>query len=181
MEKEERRTSDATGWQVHGEEGVPQDLLIVRSMLQGLPKVCCPDGFGVRLQRRLAEADAGGSKARGAQRNWSLGWAGVGLGFATALVIAVVAFDLNVKQTPSGVAQGGAIIPAPVAVTTSVPASPSAQGKVTATVPETQQVSAPQLAQEQTSKQPGVAKDSTPQTPTSLPEGLYHVVGGNEK
>jgi hypothetical protein len=175
VENEDRRTSDAAHWQVKGEEGVPQDMLMVRAMLQSLPKANCPDGFETKLQRRLA-GEFAEPKARLAQRNWSLGWAGVGLGFATALVIAVVAFDVNFKAPANSVTAGGLAIPAPVATSGSVP-QPS-QTPVHEVSAPVEQTGVQQLAQEQP-KSGGAVKDTTPRSPTALPEDLFHVVGGN--
>jgi hypothetical protein len=179
VENQERQTSDAAYWQINGEEGVPHEIMMVRSMLQDLPKVTCPVGFDMRLQRRLA-GDLDMPKARNTQRNWALGWTGVGLGLATALVIAVVAFDINFSGAPAGaVISGGAALPAPNVVNTTV-AQPMATPSQDLATPVSEKMNAQQLAQDQT-KKPVIGKDSTAPTPTTLPDGIMHMVGGNEK
>ena len=82
-----------TGWSA-GEEGVSPDLLAVRSVLRGLPTLKCSSGFEYRLQRKLSGEESG-VRVAGPVRNWTLGWAGAGLGFATALAIAFFAFDIS--------------------------------------------------------------------------------------
>jgi hypothetical protein len=103
----------------------------------------------------------------------------VGLGLATALVIAVVAFDTNFSGSKGGVVSGGAAIPAPTAI--SLPAAttpPVAAPDLTS--PATDKASTQQMAQEQT-KRTVTGKDSTSPSPSSLPDGLIHAVSGNEK
>lgn len=163
-------------YQQEGEEKTSPELMKVRNLLIYLPRVNCPAGFEYRLQRRLNEL---GHNVRPTRERfgWGMGWAGLGLGFTAALVIAVVAFDFSFTS-PHVVGAG------PVATSTvELQNSPT-------------QASAPNIAKEpvysQTDQQPvsniesdqqmlAAKKDSNTakNPPTNLPDNLYHMVGGN--
>jgi len=159
-----------------GEEGVSADLLVIRSMLKSLPTVNCAPGFEYRLQNRLS-ADEAGVRSGSSVRNWTLGWAGAGLGFATALAIAFFAFDLNVKSpsvpmvnnsTLTGVSQNG-------------PSSPVTP-QVVSVPRETHPMTSPQTALSE--KQIAQAKEDSmkkaPPSKVDLPQDYMHVVGTNQ-
>ena len=97
MEKKTVNRLEGSPYAMVGEDGVPAELLKVRSALRSLPHVACPVGFEFRLQKRL-EGNLEQPKNIGFSRGWMLGWSGAALGVATAMVIAVVAFDFNSKS-----------------------------------------------------------------------------------
>jgi hypothetical protein len=160
-----------TGWS-EGEEGISPDLLAVRSALRGLPKLECSTGFDYRLQRKLNGEEPGVRRA-GSPRSWTLGWAGAGLGFATAMAIAFFAFDLGghgVVPTVApiaGAASGGPAMPAPMTVS-SVPAND-------------QQAGIPRLTAEE--KPVAVAKKDTlpPANKADIRQDLIHTTGAGQR
>lgn len=161
----------AIGWS-EGEDGVSPDLLAVRSALRGLPTLKCAPGFEYRLQRKLESGEAG-VRTAGSVRNWTLGWAGAGLGFATALAIAFFAFDLNVKQPSQPGIAGG--------VSSGGPAMPSKTPTSVVAPVEEQQAQAPATT-DQDKQLASSKKDSTVKPPASkadLPEDIIHVTGTN--
>lgn len=138
----------------------------VRKALQTLPKATCPVGFEFRLERRLAGKPVGGTRS-----GWSINWLGAGVGFATAMVLAVFLFDFgtvpgtnpaNITGTPSQVKSGGTQIEQPVDV---------AKTSVETAAP----VTAPEKSSEQLAATPDSMKDKT--KPGTLPEGNYQTVG----
>lgn len=139
----------------------------VREALHSLPKATCPVGFEFRLERRLAGKPVGGTRS-----GWNMNWLGAGIGFATAMVLAVFIFDFGSipGTTSSGMiptaTKSGVSIEQPATITTSTeqPAS-VAQEKNAAT------------ATEQLASTPDSMKDKT--KPGSLPDGNYQTVGGN--
>lgn len=153
----------------HGnmEPEISRDHQKVRDALRSMPKANCPVGFEFRLERRLAGKPVGGTRS-----GWSMGWLGAGVGFATAMVIAVFVFNFgsipgvspsNMAGTPNDVKTGGVQIeqPADLAKTTiEAPAQST-------TIDETGE----QLASKQ-----DTSKDKT--KPGTLPEGQYQTVSG---
>lgn len=136
----------------------------VRNALRNLPKANCPVGFEFRLERRLAGKPVGGTRS-----NWSMGWLGAGVGFATAMVLALFVFDFgaipgtspaNMTGTPSPVKMGGTQIEQPLDV-----------AKTTVTDP----ANSTTLESGQLASTPDSMKDKT--KPGTLPEGNYHTVG----
>jgi hypothetical protein len=172
VENQGNRTSESGYWMERGDEGVPGELLAVRALLLSVPHVACPDGFEARLQRRLAGQRAG-SQVGSSNRNWSLGWAGVGLGFAAALVIAVVMFDFKFQvpgQSP--------IAGTPQQVSTPTAAVPQATPPASGVTPQGGTDPAAQQANAQPT-QTHARKDSTPTgTGVTPPEELFHIVNG---
>jgi len=158
-----------------GEEGVSPDLLAIRAVLRSLPAVHCAPGFEYRLERKLAAENGMGVRSAGSSRNWTLGWAGAGLGFATALAIAFFAFDLNFKA-PSGVAGGTQIAGA----RSGGMAAPVVGVQVVSESANDQQVYGPQvpLADKQLSP---ARKDTTkpPVSKVDLNQDYFHVAGTN--
>jgi hypothetical protein len=164
--------------EMHGEEGTTAELLRVRASLRALPRVACPTGFDFRLQKRI---ENGYEKAheRWFSRGWVLGWSGATLGVATALVIAIIAFDFN---TPTALA--------PIA--SNKPASNQANPYIAPQGVNTQTVSEPskpiieedkaaqqQLADEK-SLAKGTAKKDSIRKGTGLPPNDYiQTVSGN--
>ncbi|MCB1061030.1 MAG: hypothetical protein KDB65_12425 [Calditrichaeota bacterium] len=153
----------------HGnvETEISRDHQKVRDALRSLPKANCPVGFDFRLERRLAGNPVGGTRS-----GWSMGWLGAGVGFATAMVIAVFVFNFgsipgvspaNVAGTPSQVKTSGAPIeqPAEMAKSNETPAQST-------TIAEESE----QLASKQ-----DTSKDKT--KPGTLPEGQYQTVSGS--
>lgn len=154
-----------------GEDGIGMDLLRVRSVLRTLPRLCCPAGFEFRLQRRLA--DPGSARSR-SERGWALGWAGLGLGLATAFVIAVVAFDFSFRDARDLQMAAGPTSDLPAQVV-------SGQG---GTAGESPLNPAPQASDRvaQGESQQKAVEDSVPEkTPSALPDYPYHMVGGNDR
>jgi hypothetical protein len=170
VENPVRKAADVSGQRLD-EEGVPADLLMVRSVLQTMPKVSCPVGFEFRLQKRIDALSAEPSRAGG--RSWVLGWAGAGLGFATALIIAVVAFDFGFNGIATVGSQG---VIANSQNTVSQPNVATNPQSVPTTVSQTQDV-APQLAQQKTT---AADKDTNlTKTPGDGQNYPAHLVGGN--
>lgn len=139
----------------------------VRKALQSLPKANCPVGFDFRLERRLA-----GNPVGGPRNSWSLGWLGAGVGFATAMVLAVFIFDFgsipgtspaNIAGTPTTSKSSGVQVeqPAEVAKTTIETSNP---------------VTAPQKTEDELAASQDSMKDKT--KPGTLPDGQYQTVGG---
>jgi len=136
----------------------------VRQALQTLPKATCPVGFDFRLERRLAGKPVGGTRS-----GWSMGWLGAGVGFGTAMVLALFVFDFgaipgtspaNITGTPAPVMMGGTQIEQPLDV-----------AKTTVTDP----ANSATLESEQLASTPDSMKDKT--KPGTLPEGNYQTVG----
>lgn len=173
MENPVRKAAEVSSARMD-EEGMPADLQRVRSVLQSMPKLNCPVGFEFRLQRRIEGLSAAPSRTASG-RSWTLGWAGAGLGFATALVIAMLVFDFGFN-VPNASTQ---------AITSATPqtTAPATQPDL-AKAPQVPPTNAQplesvngDLAQEkpaQASKDSNAAK-----TPTEFPESLYHTVSGN--
>jgi hypothetical protein len=177
VESEAGKRTEGVSRNMDAEVGVAPGLLSVRSLLMTLPKAGCPIGFEMRLQRRLAGSQGKTARAESG-RSWGLGWAGVGLGFAAAILIGVVTYNANLRST--------SVVSAPVAVTAKPVESnpqtgPNVRTDGTETGPTNNLTTEPQqqLAQKSTDKA-AIQKDSSKsKTPTELPENLYHVVGGN--
>jgi hypothetical protein len=157
-----------TGWSA-GEQGVSPDLLAVRSALRGLPTLKCSPGFEYRLQRKLS-GEENGVRVAGSLRGWSLGWAGAGLGFATALAIAFFAFDVgtptHTNSQIAGASSAGPTVPvAPTQVVSSPGDNPQATNPLSVTGDK-------QLA--------SASKDSTkpPANKADLNQDNFHVVDG---
>ncbi|MCB9357094.1 MAG: hypothetical protein H6508_04100 [Calditrichaeota bacterium] len=135
----------------------------VRSALQTLPKETTPVGFDFRLERRLAGKPVGESR-----KSWSLGWLGAGVGFATAMVLAMFVFDFggNAAISPAGMiptaTKAGPVLERSTPVTTSTeqPADVAAE-RTTAD-------------EKNTAEKADSLKDKT--KPGALPEGAYQVV-----
>lgn len=169
MEREVGQTPQTAHISALGEAGVPDELLAVRRMLLRLPRVQCPVGFEYRLQRRLDGKGVSGD--RRPVRGWMSGWTGAGLGFAAALVIAVFAFDFNV----TGPGTQGTLTDKTAGSATPQLAAPDIHKEQPVIVVE-QPVQ--QLASDKAAATP--EKDSARvKHPTSLPDDLYHVVGGS--
>ncbi len=141
----------------------------VRKALQTLPKANCPVGFEFRLERRLAGKPVGGTRS-----GWSISWLGAGVGFATAMVLALFIFDFgsapgtnpaNISGTPTTIKTSGVQVeqPADVAKTT---------------IESTAPVTAPEKTAEQLAASQDTMKDKT--KPGTLPEGQYQTVGGQQ-
>lgn len=135
----------------------------VRSALKTLPKATCPVGFEFRLERKLAGKPVGETR-----KSWSMGWLGAGVGFATAMVLAVFVFDFGgttispAGMVPTATKSGSAVEqPATITPTTEQPMN-MAQEK--ATPKESEQLAAT----------PDSMKDKT--KPGTLPDGNYQVV-----
>jgi hypothetical protein len=99
------------------------------------------------------------------ERNWAVGWAGVGLGFAAAFAVAVVAFDITTRApVPSQMA----------AVPTTAAPSDNPAGT------ETQVTQPAQLVADEGAQDKAPAKDSSRvKSPTSLQEYPSQMVGTN--
>jgi hypothetical protein len=177
-----RKNEDPARHYAQGEEGVSPELLRVRSLLLSLPKVGCRPGFEFRLQKSIGGVAGGTERSYSSSRNWMLGWAGVGLGVATALVVAVVAFDFHF-QNGGRIAVGGAPVVSGSASHFSVPqgvvgtpVSAENTAQVQEKCPDPQ---SEQLAQKEPDKL-AAKKDTTPaRAPSPLPENLYHQASGN--
>ncbi len=128
MTNEGRETPD---WphQASDENEITQEHRLVRSALLTLPRRGCPEGFEIRLTRRIQGHEVGGRK-QAASPGWTIGWVGAGLGLATAFVLAVGVFDFQISSssgTPT-IAQGGVTVTSPVAVSgTGQTRSPAAE------------------------------------------------------
>lgn len=142
----------------------------VRNALRTLPKANCPVGFEFRLERRLAGKPVGGTRS-----GWSLNWIGAGVGFATAMVLALFIFDFgvipgtnpaNMTGSPTPVKMGGTQIEQPVDVAKT-------------TIETNTAVTAPEKTTDQLAATPDSMKDKT--KPGTLPEGNYQTVGGGNK
>lgn len=168
MDNEVRQTND-TAFSLLGEEGVSAETTKVRNLLLSLPRACCPAGFEFRLQRRLDVLENGVRPVR-ERHGWGLGWAGLGLGFAAALLVAVVVFDL--RFSPTDIRMPTAPVASSNAPTTGAPM-----------VSSPQQVSpdAGATAAREQLPQMAAAKDTnaSKNPPATLPENLFHTVGGN--
>ncbi|HEY3294440.1 MAG TPA: hypothetical protein VGL38_03285 [bacterium] len=149
---------------------------MVRSMLRSLPTVHCSPKFEYRLQRKLAAEEAG-VRAPSSVRNWTLGWAGAGLGFATALAIAFFAFDLNVKS-PNSAVTGSSSIAGASAAGKAVPVVPN---QVSAPANELQ-ASTPKLVSEDGKTMADAKKDSTkpPASKPDLQQENFHLTGASK-
>ncbi|MDD5088688.1 MAG: hypothetical protein PHI18_07820 [bacterium] len=158
-----------------GEEGVPQELLTVRTLLQGLPRLCCPASFEYEFQRRL-RGIAGGGRTHRKARNWVLGWTGAGLGFAAALAVAVFVFRVGIGSSPTpGMIAGDA------SKATETPVMSSPNSSPIEVPPAGSEAVPQQLASEETPVAGHASRDSQAViSPTPLPKDLYHMVGGNE-
>lgn len=145
------------------------DHVVVRAVLQSLPKLEAPAGFEFRLQRRLEGADP--RPSRSAIRTWSLGWAGAGLGVATAFIIGIFVFNIHLSGGPGGVA-------VPMAGNSQVKTSTPVVAPPVETASDPAQVQGPTplVADNQ---QKSVAKDSgRVQAPTGqVPEEIFHTTG----
>ena len=141
----------------------------VREALKTLPKANCPVGFEFRLERRLAGKPVGGTRS-----GWSLSWIGAGVGFATAMVLALFIFDFgsapgtgpaNITGSPTTIKTSGVQVeqPADVAKTTIETSTP---------------VTTPEKTAEQLAASQDTMKDKT--KPGTLPEGKYETVGGTQ-
>ncbi len=93
MENPVRKAAEVSSGR-NDDDGMPADLLMIRSVLQSMPKMSCPVGFEFRLQRRIEGLSVTPQRAAGG-KSWVLGWTGAGLGFAAASVIAVVMFNFG--------------------------------------------------------------------------------------
>lgn len=174
MENGSRQMNSFSGPVPLGEEGVPPELMSVRTLLQGLPKLCCPASFEYSFQRRLRSTVSGRREGR-TTRGWMLGWTGAGLGFAAAFAVAVFVFRVGVGTTPdAGMIAGGATD----ASGTSVVSAPTQMAGEA--MPSGSEAVPQQLASEDKSPA-SAARDSHAVTdPTPLPRDLYHMVSGSE-
>jgi len=176
------RNEDPAWYHAQGEEGVPSELLGVRSLLLKLPKVCCKPGFEFRLQKKIVGDGGRTERSVGFGRNWVLGWAGAGLGVAAALAVAVVAFDFHF-QSNGRIAVGGAPVVSGGASHFSAPqgvAGTPVSEENTAQVQEKCPDPQPELLAQKEPDKLAAKKDTTPaRTPTALPENLYHQASGN--
>lgn len=141
----------------------------VRKALQTLPKANCPVGFEFRLERRLAGKPVGGTRS-----GWSINWLGAGVGFATAMVLALFIFDFgatpgtnpaNITGTPSTIKTSGVQVEQPA-------------DQANTTIETTSPVTAPEKTAEQLAATQDTMKDKT--KPGTLPEGKYETVGGTQ-
>lgn len=177
-----KKNEDPAWHFTRGEEGVPPELLRVRSLLLSLPKACCKPGFEIRLQRKIAGDNSGTERSYGFGRNWAMGWAGVGLGVATAMVVAVVAFDFHF-QNGGRLAVGGAPVVSGAVSHFSVPQGVTGTPVSTSTTFETPEKcpdpQSEQLAQKEPPKASAKRDTTLTRTPSALPENLYHTVGSN--
>lgn len=149
------------------ETGMNPEHLRVRNALHSLPKATCPVGFEFRLERRLAGKPVGETR-----KNWSMSWLGAGVGFATAMVLAVFIFDFGAipGTTPAGMiptaTKSGVSIEQPTQVT------PSTEQPVNVAQETIEATKSDALASKQ-----DTMKDKT--KPGTLPDGNYQTVGGN--
>ena len=112
VSEQKKRLPERVVYSSTGEEETEVSLLKVRALLSSLPTEACPVGFEQRLNRRLQGMD---ERPRAAAKSWTSGWAGVGLGFAAAAVIALFAFDFDAsKELPQGTIAKSTVEVAPV-------------------------------------------------------------------
>ncbi|RPH93030.1 hypothetical protein EHM69_11395 [candidate division KSB1 bacterium] len=171
MEQQERRTADRLRAVADGEQGVSPQLLNVRTALLNLPKTECSVGFEFRLQRRIQEMESG-VRVGTSRPAWGLGWAGVGLGFAAAFVVAVVAFDFSFSSGRSQIVSAPIVSGPSRYVPPNVASQTISAPSVADTLADVVKEEAPKMA---------AVKDSqaTKNPPANLPENLFHMVGGN--
>jgi hypothetical protein len=178
VDNEVRQTNDEAFSRLN-EEGTSSEISKVRKLLLGLPRQCCPEGFEFRLQHRLRELENGPRPLR-ERYNWGLGLAGLGLGLATALLVAVVAFDFSFSPTSVSIPA------APVTSATNTPpavTTPPATNQLMASSPQQVSREAEIVPVQEQPTQMAAAKDSnaSQKPPATLPEDLYHMVGGNDR
>jgi hypothetical protein len=177
VDNEVRQTNDMAFSRLSENTASPE-ISRVRNLLLGLPRIGCPAGFEFRLQRRLDELERGVRPVR-ERFGWGLGWAGLGLGLATALLVAVVGFDFSFS--PKTIRLPGA----PVTSATNAPKTVSqpAANPLLVSSPQAVSPDANAVGVHEEPAQMAAAKDSnaSKNPPTTLPENLYHMVGGNDR
>jgi len=175
VDNEVRQTSDMA-FSPPSPEGMSPEISRVRNVLFGLPRMGCPVGFEFRLQRRLDELENGVRPLR-ERHGWGLGWAGLGLGLATALLVAVVMFDFSFS--PKAIRMPGA--PVARATNESQRVTPGAADPLLVSSPQQVLPDAEATTVHERSSQMAAAEDSNAAKipPTTLPENLFHTVGGN--
>jgi len=181
VENQGKQTPEEGDW-MNREPGVSADLQAVRSVLRTLPRARCPIGFEARLERRITQESSGRERVRTGS-NWSLGWTGVGLGFAAALVIAIVAFDFSFSGGGAVQIAGDRSVTQPAEQKVPDAMASESQEALPGRVPEKLNASTPTLIEEKPAEVAAVKPDSNSarerEQQRVFPEGLYHTVGGN--